>query len=369
MKFMGQFKTQIKLSLLRKPLFLFRIGIFFLRSKLGIPANQLRTMDIMLNSECNANCKHCFATSFTGNKSTPKTKLTLKEQQSALHEAVKNGVFHFSLQGGEPFLHPNLDDIIKACRPERSYITIVSNGTVPTEQRLREVYNLGVDKIAISIDSWFAEEHNAFRGLPGAHEKAFQTLAAARKVGLGVSIAVTVMNETLHSASIQKIFSYCIDNHINVDVNIPQPVGNWDGRTDLRLTDANFEYLAKFHKKHQNIRRDTYYHLGREGCPAGINAMYMNVYGDIFPCVFMHISIGNIKDHSLRDIRENLLKTVPEFSQYNKECLAGEHREFIEKYVSKGFGQPKPADGFTIFGLPALKKRDTALTDARSLPN
>jgi MoaA/NifB/PqqE/SkfB family radical SAM enzyme len=34
-----------------------------------------------------------------------------------------------------------------------SYITLVSNGAMVTEEMLRRVYALGVDKIAISIDS------------------------------------------------------------------------------------------------------------------------------------------------------------------------------------------------------------------------
>jgi hypothetical protein len=63
----------------------------------------------------------------------------------------------------------------------------------------------------------------------------------------------------------------------------------------------------------------------------------------------------------LKDIRKNALR-LREFSIYDNECLAGENRGFIKKYISKGFGIPKPADGFAIFGLQPLKKRDKPLS-------
>lgn len=356
---LGQFRTQLKPGLLRKPLFLLRIGSYFVRRKLNLGKPSLRSMDIMINTECNCRCQHCFATSFAP-KDSKRKKLNLNEMNSALHEAVANGVFHFTLQGGEPFLHPYLWEIIKACEPRKSYITIVSNGTIADYKMLKKARDLGVNKIAISLDSFFAEEHNKFRGLKGVHEKAMKTLDLARQVGLDIAMTITVLNENLHTASIQRLFNYAIENRINVDINIPQPVGNWDGRTDLLLSNKNINYLRKLHEKHVNIRRDLYQHFGTSGCPAVKESLYLNVYGDVFPCVFMHIAIGNIKDYNLKDIRKNAL-SLKEFAVFDGECLMGEQRQFIKKYVSKGFGVSKPADGFTIFGLPALNKREKPL--------
>lgn len=360
-KKLGQFRTQLKINLIRKPKFLFRIGSYFLRRyfKLGKPS--LRSMDIMINTECTCNCKHCFATSFAPSKNQSKSKLNIKELTSALHEAVTNGVFHFSLQGGEAFLHPQLEDIIKACEPSKSYITIVTNGTTADKKMLKKVYDLGVDKICVSIDSFYPEEHDAFRRRRFTHEMAMKTVSLAREVGLNVAIGTVVTNDTLHTDSIQKLFDFVIANNINMEIFIPQLIGNWDGRTDLLLNEKNIQYLENLHKKHINIRRDLYYHLGQSGCPAVKETLYLNVYGDIFPCVFMQISIGNIRDYALKDIREKAM-ALREFSEYNRKCLAGENRNFIKKYISKGFGVPKPADGGKIFKIKSPKKRDLPLS-------
>jgi MoaA/NifB/PqqE/SkfB family radical SAM enzyme len=76
----------------------------------------------------------------------------------------------------------------------------------------------------------------------------------------------------------------------------------------------------------------------------------MNLFGDIYPCVYTHISLGNIRQSSLRDIRANGLR-VPEYAAYAAKCLSGEDRDFIKRYISKGFGRHKPTDGSKIFGL------------------
>lgn len=360
MKKMTQYRTQVRWNLIRrKPLFLLRVAKHYLENILFPGRTRLRTMTVMINAECNCKCEHCFAESFNQSKQRF-SKLTKREMIAALKEMVDNGVYHFCLQGGETFLHPDLDDLIRACEPRKSYINLVTNGTIADERRLKEVYDLGVDKIAVSIDSYYPGEHDKFRNLSGCHDRAMRTVDMALKVGLDVGLAVTVMNETLHSDSVQKLIEYVGEKGINLDINIPQPVGNWDGRTDVLLTDENFEYINNLHRENVHIRRDLYPHIGRAGCPAVKESMHMCIYGYIYPCVYIHCAIGNIREHNLRDIRKNAL-TVSEFSKYEPKCLGGEDRPFIERYISRGFGKPKPADGIEIFGLGEVRPRRDSL--------
>ena len=146
-------------------------------------------MTVMLNTECNLKCQHCFARSFDRHAQNRK-KLNPEEMKVALSEMVANGVFHFALQGGEPFLYRHLDEAIRACKPWMSYITLVTNGTCVGEDQLQHVYSLGVDKMAVSIDSYISEEHDTFRGAKGSHKKAMNTLEAAKSIGLDIGINV-----------------------------------------------------------------------------------------------------------------------------------------------------------------------------------
>lgn len=123
-----------------------------------------------------------------------------------------------------------------------------------------------------------------------------------------------------------------------------------------------FDCINKLYRENVRIRRDLYPHIGRAGCPAVKESMHMDIFGNIYPCVYMHLAIRNIKQNYLKDIRSNAMQ-IREFLNYESKCLSGEDRLFIEKYISKGFGVKEPADGFEIFNLPQLPIRSTPLTN------
>ena len=350
-----QIHNQIRQTLFRKPRLLAKAGRCLLRNTLRLPP-RLRAVDIMINEACNCQCEHCCAHAFTEKRDVP--PLSLTEMVAAIEEFRKCGAFIFSLLGGEPFLCPDLEILIKACKPTDSYVTIVTNGAAVTTEQLKQAYRLGVDKIAVSIDSSISQEHDRFRGLPGCHERAMKTLRVAREIGLTVGINVTVTNESLHTKGIQDLFAQARKERISTDINIPHPIGRWDGRTDLLITEDNVQYLEQLRKEDPLIHRDlNASSLGPIGCGCVKDGLYMSVYGDVFPCIFMCVAIGNIRRNSVSSIRRAAMAAVPEFKTHTSKCLAGEDRSFIGKYVSQGFGVPKPADGERIFGMNIVPSR------------
>ena len=111
------------------------------------------------------------------------------------------------------------------------------------------------------------------------------------------------------------------------------------------------------HKEEPLIRRGIHSSLGKTGCPVAKETLSMNSYGDVFPCVFMHVAIGNIRNNFVRDMQEAVLAAVPEFRTYPSKCLAGEDRSFVGKYIAQCFGLPKPANGEKIFGMKPVPLR------------
>lgn len=358
---LGQYVTQMNANLyFRKPRFLMRTIYYLLLNIIFRERRAIRSAVIMFNAECNCRCEHCFSGTFQPIDHNTRV-LQPEEYKAALNEMVEAGVFHFVLHGGEPFLNPNLNDYIKACQPQKSYLTIVTNGTIADKDRLREVHQLGVDKIGVSIDSIYPEEHDSFRNLKGCHEMAFKTLEMAKEVGMERGMSITFMNENLHTPSIQELIKYCEENEINIDVNIPQPVGKWEERKDLMLTDENFKYIEDLHKKNIRIRRDIFSRFQRTGCPAASETLYLNNFGEVLPCAFLHTSLGNIRDYELKDILCNAMKFKPLYD-YVPKCLVGESPEFMEKYLFKVIGAPKPVDGLKLYGLGKPKPRTKKLT-------
>ena len=75
-----------------------------------------------------------------------------------------------------------------------------------------------------------------------------------------------------------------------------------------------------------------------KGCGAIKESIYISPYGDVLPCPFIHISIGNVLDEPLEKIRERGLG-LKYFNHFHEKCLTSEDPEFINKYLSRTFGK------------------------------
>jgi MoaA/NifB/PqqE/SkfB family radical SAM enzyme len=111
------------------------------------------------------------------------------------------------------------------------------------------------------------------------------------------------------------------------------PVGAWEGNKDIVLTKDDLEYIEGLRKKHLFLRRDVDANFVERGCGAVKEAVYLTAYGDVLPCPFIHISLGNVLEEPLEKIRKRGLE-IKYFNHYHKKCLAAEDRNFMVKYSS-----------------------------------
>ncbi|MBN1364217.1 MAG: radical SAM protein [Syntrophaceae bacterium] len=335
---------------LKKPLLLLRIAkVAFYYAVLK--KNILWKADLSLLGDCNLNCQHCFAHNFktTAQKKYNKKELSTVEIISVIKECSSMGIFNFDFQGGEVLLHSDLETIIKATKPSRSYINIVTNGILFNEDWAVKLKRWGVDEISFSLDSYIPEEHDNLRNKPEVFSKLMKAIKIAQKYKFQILIFTTVTHKTLRSEGVRCLHNFTLKNNFIQQLFIGIPIGKWLGRTDILINDDDHKYMEKLAKNTKyNIRRDMTPHFFRSGCPAVKESFYMTPYGDILPCPFIHISLGNIRDHYLKDIIERAL-TIEEFKNYCPVCLIGEDKGFINKYGKKLFQcEESPINGDEI---------------------
>ena len=72
-----------------------------------------------------------------------------------LHEL---GTTIITFSGGEPLLHPNLDDLIRRIRSHGLIATLITNGLLLTPDRIQRLNRAGLDSLQISIDNVLPDE-------------------------------------------------------------------------------------------------------------------------------------------------------------------------------------------------------------------
>ena len=309
-----------------KPLFLIRLFFAYFRV-IVLHQQPLRFMDIAVDYACNLSCQHCSATIM---KRVDVPRLTVEEYKRFARSLQRDGCLLFHFTGGEPLLREDLEDIIRAFRPSRCGISVQSNGQLVTRERLLSLKGVGVDIFCVSIDSGIPEEHDSFRRKPGAFEKAIRAVKTAKELGFRTAISTVITHNNLRSDGLLKIIRMTADLDSWCYFNLGVPAGNWRDNEDMLLTPEDRKYMEQLMEEYPHCRTDFNNNYVHWGCSAIKEKVYLTAYGDVMPCPFIQISLGNLRKEDISVIRRRALK-ISEFQKYNQICPAAEDRSFIEK--------------------------------------
>jgi MoaA/NifB/PqqE/SkfB family radical SAM enzyme len=302
-------------------------------------------IEVAYRYACNLTCEHCFASNFEKKERS----LSLEDMRDLARQATEMGVHQFILQGGEPIMWPDLDEVVAAIDPSEFYLGLVTNSTLLDAGRVDHLRAIGVDKIVMSLDSFDKREFEENRKRAGLFQHVLEMLDRASDAGLRVVINTVATKQNVRDAQLLRLVDYAKERGFIVYVNFATAIGSWEGRYDLLLEPEDADYIFALNKEHEIIKRDIYPYRGRKvPCPALRSVVYVTEYGDVLPCPFLHISMGSLFEEPLADILERGLK-LDTFRDPKPMCLAAEDRDFIKTRLSRTYGKPAPVDAREIF--------------------
>jgi radical SAM protein len=144
---------------------------------------------------CAFACVHCRA---NAQHQRDPNELTTEEGFRLIDrfKAFGNPILIFT--GGDPMMRPDLFDLIRYATDTGLRCSLTPTATaLPTPERLQKAKDVGIRRIALSLDAPTPEVHDAFRQVPGAWERTMRILHNAQSVGLSAQVNTTVTRHNL----------------------------------------------------------------------------------------------------------------------------------------------------------------------------
>lgn len=143
-----------------------------------------------VTNRCNASCDFC---DIWEDKHSP--FIRLEDARANLADLKKLGVKVIDFTGGEPLLHPDIDELLRMAKGLGFLTTLTSNGLL-YPKKAESIRGL-VDLLHFSLDSPIREEHDRHRGVK-CFDSVFQSLELALSLGEKPDLHFTVRNENIH---------------------------------------------------------------------------------------------------------------------------------------------------------------------------
>ncbi len=303
---------------------------------------------------CNLKCKHCYANAGKALSDELKTE----EAKNVIDQLDRASVPMLAFSGGEPLVRRDIFELTKYAAKKGIYVAVATNATLITKKKAKEMKEAGVSFTQISLDGASAETHDTFRGVKGVFNKTIQGIKICVNEGFLVNIATTATKSNYEE--IPKIIDLCEDLGVDwfmIYNFIPTGRGKFISQNDLTpqqrevLLNILWERLKSSSKVNvlstapQFARIALEAEIGQDkkivpthfanptlsgrlvnlaefigGCGCGRFYCAIKANGNIEPCVFFPLKIGNIKNDNFADIWKNneILKELR-----NKDILEG----------------------------------------------
>jgi MoaA/NifB/PqqE/SkfB family radical SAM enzyme len=147
-------------------------------------------LQFAITNVCNARCDFC---GFAVDKFDPKQRrsVTLSEARDVIDIAVRNHIGYLLFVGGEPLVHRDLLPMVRYAAERGLHPMICTNGSLWTEENMRELVRAGLSSVIMSIDAHEVAKHERHRGLPEVCRKIQRANAFFREAGIQTTASVT----------------------------------------------------------------------------------------------------------------------------------------------------------------------------------
>ncbi len=325
-----------------------------LKGELNVPV----IVSFAVTRECNLRCSHCHASA----REAMSDELSMKEAMRAIEEMRNLGTQVLIFSGGEPLLRKDfVVNLASLCIDVGIIPAILTNGQLLTDKMALELKDAGIAAVGIPIDSVVPENHDMLRCSKGAFEKAVRAIKSCLAMDLEVVVTTMALSGTLDEIPLRTEFLRRLGVN-QVAIYDLVPTGRGKDVIDQAMTQSQrislIRYLRDVQEKEQMVftisggqplypEIVTQLHKSRGtrprdcllkqfwvnspiGCHAGLLYFSLRPNGDVFPCTFLPLKVGNIRQQSLSTIwyHSEVLNKLRQRKLLKGRCGECDYREY-----------------------------------------
>lgn len=305
-------------------------------------------------------------------------ELTSEQARRLIDGMVRAGFKIMIFSGGEPLMRSDIYDLGRYATEQGLRVVLGTNGTLITEQVARDLKEAGFMAAGVSLDSMCPEKNDGFRKLERAFELAVEGMHNLKKAGVPFQIHTTVMDWNVDE--LEAITDFAVDigamaHHVFFLV----PTGRGINIEEEALRVSAYENtIARLMEKQktspieikptcapQFIRTADLKGIPlrfSKGCLAGISYCIISPRGDVQPCAYLDIPLGNVKETPFDQIWENhpVLNRLRSM-EYEGKCGLCDYRERCGGCRARAYfysgGNIMAEDDWCLYNPPGRKRQ------------
>ena len=298
--------------------------------------NYLKGLYIEIISRCNEKCIYCY----NEKNMTDCVMLPYGKTADIISNAVKMGVENIAISGGEPFLHPEIKEIISIINENGLTPTIITNLTL-LDVEMSEFLSGKKVNLQLTLDSGIEEIHELSRG-KGTYGKQVRAIGLLKSHGFsdGILLRCNIWGKNCSCENILSVLDFAREYGIST-VNFALA-----HRTDFFCLTAESErekediinWIESAKKIYPKLDIDFPEGKVSWACPFLVDEEHLDcglritAAGNVYPCQMFdseEFCIGNIYSNNLEEIIEGdpfrrfleLMRLRKFFIQKCRECV------------------------------------------------
>jgi len=295
------------------------------------------TVNWTLTFRCNFSCMHCYS------RVEKAGELKTAEVKEIMRKVAAYKVPFINFGGGEPLLRRDLFELTEYATSLGFHVSMNTNGYLMDARKAARAKESGFKTIGVSIDSHEPEVHDAFRNTPGSHKRAVR--AAKLLVEQGIRLTISSVICRINHLKFEELVNQAAELGAE-QISLHNYKCTGFGMTNKDELDLTPEEWMQFYLKALEVKaKETRIRISLDdpitasihksteaaivkGSTCGKLSLNIRANGDVTPCGFIPVVIGNL----LKDDLKDLWDTAPVLDKMRnkkprEKCLTCAHYE------------------------------------------